>query len=131
MNVRTYKRGEDYPIVEAWNKAAGRVMVHESQLPPLGYIAEHDGKPIACLFAFQSVGCGVAFVERFISAPDVGAITKLRAGLALWDVITDALKRMDYGLVYSNFCDPRLARIASRHCGFVDMGEATQAAKLI
>src|SRR5207253_3124646 len=61
----------DYQTVDAWWRARhgqGRPFP-ENLLPPLGIVAERDGKPVAALWAYQSAGIGMAFLEYAVTAP--------------------------------------------------------------
>ena len=125
MKAHFYKEERDYPFFEEWCNDYGIVARHPSQLPPLGLVIDYQGKPAAMLFAYQSAGCGVAFVECFICRKELSPIMKFRMSVLLLKLITGRLEKDDYGMIRSCIVDPRMARIAARKCGFIEVESAT------
>ena len=131
LSVRFYEESRDYPFFLKWCEEHEVVARHPSQLPPLGYVALSGEEPVAILFAYQALGCGVAFIENFICSKEASPFVKLRASKALFEVITGALEEMDYGAIRSTVVDERMARIVERKFDYVRMGECDLMERII
>ena len=92
LSVRPYEEKKDYQFFVNWCEDNGIVPRHESQLPPLGFVAEYNGDPSAMLFAYQALDCGVAFIECFICKAELTATQKRSAGENLYHVIVGTLR---------------------------------------
>lgn len=80
MTARPYT-AEDYPLAnEWWRSRHGQLSdLPAALLPPLGIAVESDGKPCCFLWAYESYGVGVCFIEWPISDPDNGLEFSRRA----------------------------------------------------
>jgi hypothetical protein len=117
VHLRAYGlRTGDYQMVDAWWRARRRSGFPENMVPPLGVIAERDGKPLAALWAYQSAGIGVAFLEFAVTAPGL-SFKDARAALGRALLGIEAILRRDGYSVARCFCAPAMAR-ALRAFGF-------------
>lgn len=101
--------------------SAGKEGPHESHFPPLGILAEEDGEILAAMWAYQSLGCGVAFVEWLVTRGGIRWPLKLRAVRAAYWGIEKILHSQGYDCVRVSFLDIRLMRLATRLFGFVEV----------
>jgi hypothetical protein len=117
IHLRTYgvKTG-DYQMVDAWWRARHRSAFPENLIPPLGVVAERDGKPLAALWAYQSAGIGVAFLEYAVTAPGL-SLMESRAALGRSLLGIEAILRKDGYSVARCVCARAMAR-ALRAFGF-------------
>jgi hypothetical protein len=118
----------DYQVISGWYHERHGRLLPETILPPLGVMVEDSKGPAAVLFAYQSLGIGVAFLDPFITRPGMpaGAAHHL-FGWALAGIEL-VLKREDYGFLRCFTESDTLARCLMRH-GFT--GENNNLAKLI
>ncbi len=110
LTLRAYglKTG-DYQTVSSWWRARHAREFPETLVPPLGVMVERGGEPAAALWAYQSAGIGVAFLEFALTAPGQ-SFGQARAALghALTGVEA-VLRSTGYGLMRC-VCQPPMAR---------------------
>lgn len=80
MTSRLY-HPEDYPLANEWWRARhGQLSdLPAGMLPPLGVAVEEAGKPLCFLWAYESYGVGVCFIEWPVSDPGNGMEISRRA----------------------------------------------------
>lgn len=116
----------DYQTVSGWYEARHGQPLAETILPPLGVIVEDEHGPAGALFAYQSLGIGVAFLECVVSRPGFSpAEAHAILGRCL-EGIEAVLRKEDYGILRCFVESDALARALKRH-GFT--GENRNLAK--
>jgi len=117
ITVRLY-RTEDYPLVRSWWAARNLPPVHADLLPPLGAMAEQDGRPLAVVWAYRDRDTPVAMLGWAVTAPDNAP----RVSAAALDRTVDALLRIlqndGFRMIFAMYGVPALARLLAKH-GFV------------
>lgn len=121
IRVSLWDESQDWEMLKPWFLAAGGAP-HVSQLPPLGLIAWDDEGALGAIWVYQSVGVGVCFPEWFICRPDAGPFQKLAAARQILNSLERLMTQEDYQLLRIAILDERIARIAQRRFGFVDVG---------
>lgn len=100
LTLRHYGFGVgDWQTVSSWNEARHGQILPETVLPPLGVICEDSKGPAAALFAYQSVGIGVAHADHFLTRPGLSLSTARKAGAFALQGLCACLKRDNYGLL--------------------------------
>jgi hypothetical protein len=121
LTARVYGlKAGDYQLVNGWWKARhGRDFI-ETLLPPLGVIVERGSEPVAAIWAYESCGIGVAFLEYFITRPGLAFRAVSNAFGYCLKSIEFILKERGYSVLRA-ITEERLAKFAPLH-GFKAIG---------
>jgi hypothetical protein len=132
VNSKIYT-SSDLDTLASWWSDNDSVTPHESQLSTLGVIGYVDDVPVAAVWAYMSVGVPVAFLEHFITNPDVKSTsTKLRGVTHMMDRILDELSEDGYQLIRATTWSKTLGKVCARKWGFeVVDNESTNLSLLI
>ena len=133
MWVKGYNSDEDYETLRQWWVASDCPVVDASQLKTKGMIVYNDsGDPVCAVFAYLSVGVGVAFLEHFITNPDVTSpIEKLKASDCLLNKMLDDLAHDGYQLIRASTWSETLAKVMEKRLGFQPIGSGYHNLSLI
>ena len=122
MKTRIWEEECDWPTIQNWFQRIDGGAPHVDHLPPLGIIAEDRDGPLAAVFAYQSLGVGVCFPEWCIVRPDAGIYRKLAGVGEALKALEKMLLLDDYTYLRIAILDERIARIAAKRFGFVNIG---------
>ena len=123
MKVRLWEDA-DWPTVEDWfhEHGGGPFAPHITQMPPLGLVVEDGEGLLAAVWAYQSLLVGVCFPEWLIARPGAPAFRILAGARLLLAKLEQCLLYDDYQVLRIVILDDRIARIAERRFGFVNIG---------
>jgi hypothetical protein len=108
MVIREWKVS-DIPMLQGWHESRHGYELAAVLLPPLGFVVELDGVPIAALFCYQSYGVGVAFIDIALSRPGTSFLVAKRAfNLCLQAII---LACDDTHKLFRINCDAAITRV--------------------
>lgn len=115
LTARVYGlKAGDYQLVNEWWMARKGRPFLETLLPPLGVFAERDGVPVAVMWAYESVGIGVAFLEYFVTRPGQSFATTDRGFACCLAGITHILQQRGYS-VLRGIIEDRFVPFARKH----------------
>lgn len=60
---------EDYPLVKGWWEGHGKPATPPNLLSPIGVFALRDGEPVAAMWLYLALGCGLCWLEYPLTAP--------------------------------------------------------------
>lgn len=125
MRVKPYKSETDYKMLQRWWVASGCPVVDASQLETLGMIGyTEDNEPACAVFAYLSFGVGVAFLEHFITNPELKSpIKKLKASEYLLNHMLGTLEEDGYELIRMSTWSKTLAKVCQKRFGFQLIGD--------
>lgn len=132
MNSKIYTES-DYDMLASWWERQGCPIPHSSQLMTLGVIGYANDVPVAAVWGYMSKGVPVAFLDHFITNPDVKSTsTKLRGVTRMMDRMLDELVEDGYQLIRATTWSKTLGKVCARKWGFeVIDNESTNLSLLI
>lgn len=77
MIIRSYTPA-DFQLVEQWAKARGMVIIPQL-LSKNGFLVEDEKGPLAVAWCYLTFDCPLAFVDHFVTRPDSGMTSSLKA----------------------------------------------------
>ena len=105
----------DWQTVSGWYAARHGAPLPETLLPPLGVMCEDADGPAGVMFAYQSAGIGVAFIDPIVTRPQMAAeAAHAVLGRAL-EGIEAVLRKEGYSLLRCFTESEALARAVGRH----------------
>ena len=118
MNSKIYIEA-DYPVVADWWTENNCPTPHSTQLQTLGVIGYADGEPACAGWAYMSKGVPVAFLDHFITNPDITSpMKKMRAVVSMMETILDELSEDGYQLIRATTWSETLGRVCHKRWGF-------------
>lgn len=118
MNSKIYIQA-DYDTLADWWTENDCPSPHPSQLQTLGVIGYADSEPACAVWAYLSKGVPVAFLEHFVSNPDVTSpMKKMRAVVNMMDKMLEELSDEGYQLVRATTWSKTLGRVCKKRWGF-------------
>jgi hypothetical protein len=126
LNARAYGIAVgDFQTVAAWWWARHGYPFPEILLPPLGVVVNRGHEPVAALWAYQSVGIGVAFLEFAITRPGL-SLREAHAAMGFALMAVELILTRDNYSVIRCFAGPAVARAAKRHGFHGEHGNLTK-----
>ena len=118
MNSKIYTSA-DYDTLANWWEGNNSSTPHSSQLMTLGVIGYVDDVPVAAVWGYMSKGVPVAFLDHFITNPDVKSTsTKLRGVTRMMDRMLDELSEDGYQLIRATTWSKTLGKVCAKKWGF-------------
>jgi len=115
LRIREATR-DDYPVIESWARAHGRLQFWPEAVSPMSFLVEDDDGPLVFCGLYLSVGVGMAFLDGFFSRPGQSALKVLEAMKLLVAMAEEVCRAHDYGVIIGH-TSPGVARYA-RNLGF-------------
>lgn len=129
LRIREATR-DDYPVIESWARAHGRLKFHPEMMPRIGFIVEDEDGPAVFCALHLSVGVGVAFLEGFFSKPGQSAAQVLAAMKLLVAMAEEVCRAHDYSIIIGH-THPAIARYAQALGFHVAADKIVQIGKLV
>lgn len=109
MNTRRYNK-EDYKTLDGWWRqySEWKDSVPELILPPYGAIVEHEGKPVAAAFLYETKGNGCSWMEWIVADPAADKMVRAMALDKLIDDVSEYAKNEGYQFVFMTVKHPKL-----------------------
>jgi hypothetical protein len=120
LKLRHYGMGMgDHDTISGWYEDRHGQPLPEEILPPLGVVCEDPYGMAGVLFAYQSLGIGVAFLDPLISRPGFNAKQAMTVLGRCLEGIEAVLRKENYTLIRTFIPSPAMAALLVNRFGFI------------